>query len=310
MNYIGNIIKEYRCRLKMSQKMLSENICTEKYIYLIEKGERTPSADMVRLLGDRMGVDIFDHYQYLDCIDPILVRETLKNFSICQRKSDFITAKSIVDKAMELPDFKNKPWLYELEANRLAYMVFEENNYEEAILSANHVLEDIDPKYLSSIHVVSIYVLLSTCYQIIGNFEKAKEVTLAAYEIIRSKFKVEKYNHDIVSVRLNLVTLYYLTKDYEKAICEGKDLINYQLELSSYARIHVAYAFLSFSYFETDEFEEAFLYFNQAISVLLAFYSPIEVKYIREQDVFVRMVTDNRVNQKLLKEFKIKYGLK
>lgn len=289
--------------------MLAENICSEKYIYLIEKGERTPSADMVRLLSDRMGVDLFDHYQYLDCSNPISVRETLKNFDICQRKSDFITAKSIVDKAMYLADFKNKPWLYELEANRLGYMVFIENKYEEAIMDANKVLEDMEPKYLSSIHVVNLYVLLSTCYQIIGDLNNAKSITLAAYNIVRSKYKIEKYDHNIVSVRLNLITLYYLTKDYEKAITEGKELIDYQIEFNSYARIHIAYAFLSFSYFKKDAFKEAFLYFNQTISVLMAFYNPIDLKYIVAQDIFQLMVKDERVNHKLVKEFKMKYEL-
>lgn len=41
MNYIGNVIKEFRDRKQISRKMLSENVCTEKYVYLIEKGERT-----------------------------------------------------------------------------------------------------------------------------------------------------------------------------------------------------------------------------------------------------------------------------
>lgn len=309
MNFIGSIIKEYRCMIKMSRKSLSENICSEKYIYLIEKGERTPSADMVRLFSDRMGVDLFDHYQYLDCIDPISVRKTLKNFDICQRKSDFKTAKNIVDMVMEHQDFKNKPWLYELEANKIGYMVFVENKYEEAIICANHVLEDIEAKYSSSIHVVNLYVLLSTCYQIIGDLRKAKSATLAAYDIVSSKYKIEKYDHDIVSVRLNLVTLYYLTKDYEKAILEGMELIDYQIEHNSYARIHIAYFFLAFTYYKKESFEEAFLYFNQAISVLMAFYNPIDVKYIMAQDVFKEMDIDERVNQKSVREFKIRYGI-
>lgn len=309
MNFIGSIIREYRCKLGMSRNTLAEKICSEKYIYLIEKGERTPSAEMVRLFSDRMGVDLFDHYKYLDCIDPIAVRETLKDLQICQRKSDFVAAKIIVDKAMNLADFKNKPWLYELEANRFGYMVFVEDKYEEAIISATQVLEGIEPKYLNSIHVVNLYVLLSTCYQITGDLMNAKSITLAAFNIVRSKYKIEKYNHDIVSVRLNLVTLYYLTNDYENAIIESKELINYQVELNSHARIHIAYAFLSFSYFKINAFEEAFLYFNQTISVLMAFYNPIDLKYIMAQDVFESMVKDERTNHKLVKEFKMKYEL-
>lgn len=52
VNWIGKVIKEHRDIVGMSRKTLSEDICTEKYIYLIEKGKRTPSANVIKLLGD------------------------------------------------------------------------------------------------------------------------------------------------------------------------------------------------------------------------------------------------------------------
>lgn len=80
MNHIGNVIKEYRSLIGMSRNDIAKNICTEKYVYLIEKGQRTPSADMTRLLGDNLGIDLFEYYQYLDCINPIEVREKNQPF--------------------------------------------------------------------------------------------------------------------------------------------------------------------------------------------------------------------------------------
>ncbi len=50
----------------MSRKELAENICSEKYLYLIEKGDRTPSSEITRLLGDKVGVDIFKYYAVYD----------------------------------------------------------------------------------------------------------------------------------------------------------------------------------------------------------------------------------------------------
>lgn len=66
MNYIGSIIRDSRNRLRMSRKELAENICSEKYLYLIEKGDRTPSSEITRLLGDKVGVDIFKYYAVYD----------------------------------------------------------------------------------------------------------------------------------------------------------------------------------------------------------------------------------------------------
>lgn len=309
MNHIGNVIKSYRKILGMSRADLSENICSEKYVYLIEKGERTPSADMVRQYGDRMGVDLFDHYQYLDCINPVSVRETIKKLSLCQRKTDFDAARKIMEEAAQLPDFRKKPWIYELEANRLGYMVFVENKFEEAISCANRILQNMESKYLNSGYIVNLYILLSTCYQIRGDLVNAKRATLAAYDIIRPKYNIEKYDQVIVSIRLNLLTLYYLSGELDKAIHEGKELIQYQYEHNSYARIHFAYAFLAFSYYKTGAYDEAFLYFGQAVYVLMAYYNPIDVQYITTQDIFEVMAGDKKANPYLISEFKEKYSI-
>lgn len=63
---IGNIIEEQRVSLGMSRKELSEGICTQKYVYLIEKNERNPSAYILNSFSDRLGLDLFDYYQYLN----------------------------------------------------------------------------------------------------------------------------------------------------------------------------------------------------------------------------------------------------
>ena len=55
MNHIGSIIKEFRLLRQLTQEQLAENICSEKYVYLIEKGERTPSTDLLRQFSDKIG---------------------------------------------------------------------------------------------------------------------------------------------------------------------------------------------------------------------------------------------------------------
>jgi transcriptional regulator with XRE-family HTH domain len=112
MNHIGKIIKEYRCMMNMTRKDLAKNICTENYIYLIEKGKRSPSSDMLILLGDRLGVDMSQYHKFLDCLNPIKVYEIIQKLATCQRNTDFYAVQKIVQAAMKLPDFKHKPWAY------------------------------------------------------------------------------------------------------------------------------------------------------------------------------------------------------
>ncbi len=100
MNCIGSVIKEYRKRKKISRKSLADGLCSEKYIYLIEKGERTPSAEMSALLGDKLGIDLFEYYEYVDCIDPIDVNQAIKLFTRYRNGNDMVALKRVTDEAM------------------------------------------------------------------------------------------------------------------------------------------------------------------------------------------------------------------
>lgn len=124
MGHIGKIIEEYRNKSKMSRSALAVNICSEKYIFLIEKGKRTPSSIMLKQLSQRLGVDLFEYYKYLDCIDPTAVRDYMKVFHNYRMKNYTEELKKETEAAMNLPDFKNKPWSYEIQLNILSYNVF------------------------------------------------------------------------------------------------------------------------------------------------------------------------------------------
>ena len=61
---IGDIIKEQRTMNNMSRQTIAEGICSEKYIYLIERNERNPSAYILDQLSEKLGIDLFEYYQY------------------------------------------------------------------------------------------------------------------------------------------------------------------------------------------------------------------------------------------------------
>lgn len=269
MGHIGKIIKEFRCTLGISRKDLSDNVCTEKYIYLIEKGERTPSSDILSMLSDKLGVDLFGYYQFLNCINPVKTYEITQKFSIYQRLSDFDMVMEIAEEAAKMPDFKVKPRSYELETNRIAYKVFSQQKYEEAVSDLRCLFQKIEPEYLNDIFVVNTYILLSTCYQLMGNLAGAKDATFKAYDIVRTKYNDQKHSQIIITVRINLITLCYLSGECDKVILEGEALLQYQQEINSRARIHYTYAYLAFSYYKLKAYDKAFSYFRRTIYALM-----------------------------------------
>ncbi len=309
MNYIGNVIKEYRCMSGMSRRDLSENICSEKYVYLIEKGERTPSADLVRLFSDKLKVDLFDYYQYLDCINPIAVRDNLRIFNMYRRKGDFMSVKEVTDSAMNLPDFQCKPWLYEIEINRIAYMIWFQNRYKESINDLNALMKNIEPKYFMSAYAANIYILMSASYQLTNDLPNAKNAVLSAHEIICDKNKIEKYEQIIITVRITCMSMYYLSDEFHKVIHEGNDLLQYQYEINSYERIHYTYFYLAFAYYKIESYNEATEWFKKGIYSVMHGHKPMDVYYISTQDVFNVLMNNNRMSQNIINDFKEKYNL-
>jgi len=119
MNHIGNVIREYRGILHMSRHELAENICSEKYLYMVETGKRTPSCHMVRTLGDKMRVDLCKYSEYFDCLNPVQVRSFIEKFYIYRRDNNYAALKEATEEALKIEDYHKDPWRYEIQLNCL-----------------------------------------------------------------------------------------------------------------------------------------------------------------------------------------------
>lgn len=307
MNHIGNVIKEVRCNLGMSRSELSENICSEKYLYLIEKGERTPSTEIVRLFSAKLDADIFEYYKYLGCIDPIKVCEAIKQFNTYRRIADFESLRKLSDSMAVLPDFQKMHWKYEIEVNRLSYMVFVDQKCNEAITLIKELLSQIEPKYSEEEYTANLYLLLSTCYQILNDIDGANQALSVAYQIVQNKQNIAAYNQIIISVKLNAMTLYHLSEEYDAAIEEGLLINRLQLESNSYERANFTFYYLAYAYYKKGLQDAAFEWFEKGLYDLLIHYSPIPAYYISNYDLFYQLLNDKRVSHELVTKIKNKY---
>lgn len=303
VNHIGVVVKEYRLQRGMTRAELAEDICTDKYIYLIERGERSPSTSLLRQLSDKLKVDLFEYYKFLDCIDPVGVGQIINSLEVCQRNSDFIEIERLVKLAGGMTDFRRKPWSHILKANQIACKVFIDKKYEEAIVIIDSELDKVDRGHLESSFVLSLYVLQSTCYQILGYLDEAKDLSEKIYKIIRNKYDFSSHDHIIVTGTLNLITYYYHTKEFAKAIAMAEDLIESQNKANSLGRIQYAFAFMAFSNYQLGNYDKAFLYFKYALFVLMSNYNPNDAYYIMSIDTFTTMAADKRMDQTITSLF-------
>ncbi|ABX41928.1 helix-turn-helix domain-containing protein [Lachnoclostridium phytofermentans] len=309
MNHFGILIREYRESLGISRKELSEGICTEKYIYLIEKGDRTPSVDILSVISERLGVDLFDYYQYLGCNNPIVVRDALRQFNICRRKFDFIELEKITNTVIQYPDFKSKPWLYEIEVNYLFINIFKKRNYIDGKEKIINLLNDMEAKYSNSYYALFLYTLLTVCYEFIDDLTSAKETLQIAERIIDNKENIDKFNILIIAVKVCSISTSYHSGEYELVIQKGNEFLLYLYSLSVYLYIYYAYFYLSFAYYNLGKYEEASEYFKKGFNSLMVEDKQTDVNILYEIEEFKMLLYRSNLKQYSIDEFLKRYKL-
>jgi len=303
MGHIGTIIEKNRQALGLSRKELSENICSEKHIYFIEKGERSPSANMLKQLSERLGVNLFEFYQYIDCQEPFEVKEKMEQFNISRINFDFHSLKKLLTEAENMPDFKNKPWIYEICFNRIYCEVYGENQLKESIPQLEKILEEISEKKVDELFIANVYAALSSCYMAAGDKEKAKHSALTACKIFQKKHKVEMYNRIIV----NVLAAYYVNGEYDNVIKFGNNALKIKKDKYSYARIHYIYVFMSLSYYGKNMNKEAYKLLEKAIYFLLIDCRPTDVSHMAMIPEFNEML-EYFADSDIVREFREKYN--
>lgn len=299
---IGDIIEEQRILLNMTRKELSEGICTEKYIYLIEKNERNPSAYILNNLSERLGIDLFEYYQYLDYENKDLVLEYKEKFERYIQLGDMEKLKEEGLKAVELEDFKREPLSYDIDIIKILHKILVEGKTTEGIKELNGILE-IKELNIDNVTLINAYVALSTCYQIEGQFNKAKEAVEVAYEMIKNKAEFSRYRTVIITVLISFISLLYNLKEYDELIKHSNDLLAFQEKYSEYNRIYYVDFYMAIAYYKTNKLSKSKEHFMRGLHSALLFKSKLDMKYIAEIKEFKDVANKLEINQYLLEQF-------
>lgn len=307
MNNIGIVIKKYRNSLGLTRKELANNICSEKYIYLIEKNQRSPSVEFARLLSDKLSVDLFKYYYYLDCEDPINVCKYIEEFNRCRRTLGFELMIKATQEAEKMKDFEHKPWSYEVYINKLILDIFNKFEYRKSIASIKKSLSKIDHKYSESIYIVYLNFLLSTCYKHIGEFDNASEAITIANEIMQKKQRSAHDEQLLLFVEIGVMVMDYHNKDYDKVIemCRLKE--NDTFRINAYGVSHFIFFYMAFAYYEQGHRENSIMYFKKGLHSVVVYEKKIDMSYISRLKTFEILISDKNISQDLVNEYKEKY---
>lgn len=307
MAYIGQVIQKLRVNRKLSRNTLSNGICTEKYLYLIEKGQRTPSSEVSHLLSARLGVDLFQYYEYLDCIEPIYVHDAINKLNAYRRTTNFSESIVLIRELALHPDFQKPPYSYELEVDKLGYRMFIKNEYVDAIEDIISLIDSIDNKYSEEEFTANLYVLLSTALQNSMRLEEAKKAQNQAMSILENKEGITKYHQVIYSSRLNRMTLAYLERDYQAVINDGLWLYDFSNRTNVNDRSDFTYYCIAMGYWGAGQKEEAMLWLENCVFAMLTNYRPYDISIISSFGPFTEMIRSSKICDNILNRLKRMY---
>lgn len=309
MGHIGTIIENCRHACGMSRKELSDNICSEKHIYLIERGERSPSVSILRLLGNRMGTDLLKFYPYLDCENPMIVYKKIQEFNMHRVNIEFEQLNKVTDEAEKMPDFNKSPWNFEIKLNRLYYSFYIKKQYEETKEQLKNLLKDAEKVYTDEMFIASASMLMGSCCFILGDSHNAQIASETAYNIYLKKQEISMDEKLITTIIINLIGLYYINEEFDVVIEKGNEFLHTKQKVNSFDRLHYIYFFVSCSYYAKQQHKEAMEVLKKAIYLLMLDYRPTDVGYIALDPRFNEMLNDIGKKSDLVQEFKKKYNI-
>jgi transcriptional regulator with XRE-family HTH domain len=308
MAYIGQVIQKLRVNKNLSRNALSDGICSEKYIYLIEKGQRTPSSEISHLLSIRLGIDLFQYYEFLDCEEPIFVRDSISRLNAYRRTTNFRKSIALISELENHPDFQRAPYSYELEIDKLGYRMFSKNEYVDAIEDIISLIDSVDNKYREEEFMANLYILLSTALQNSMRLEEAKKAQNQAMSILENKEGITRYHQVISSSRLNRMTLAYLESDYQAVISDGLWLCDFSSRNNVNDRSNFTYYYIAMGYWGAGQKEEAMLWLENCVFAMLTNYRPYEISIISSFGPFSEMIRNSEICDNILNRLKRMYS--
>lgn len=298
---IGEIIKEQRILINMTRETLAEGVCTEKYVYLIEKNERNPSAYLLDCFSEKLGIDLFEYYQYLNFKNKSLVVEYKKKIDRYIQLGDMEKLKEVGQKASELEDFKQEPLSYDIKIINLIYGALVEGKTSQAIIQLNDIFATGELN-IDRLTLINGYTVLSSCYQLEGQLDKARQVIEIAYEMIKNKTELPRYYTVIINVMISLTSLLYNSGEYDKLIKYALDLIEFQEENAEYSRIYYADFYLAFAYYNTNKLSKSKEHFMRGIHAANLFKNKMDINFIVKMKEFSQIVDKLNIDQHYVQE--------
>lgn len=262
---IGHLFISLRKNLNLSREKFCSGVCSSKYLYLIEKGERTPSVQIIEAFSYKVGIDLYDYFQYLDFDEPIKVKNMIDQMDNMMVSRDFDGLRRMTDVIQQMKDFSTPPLCYQIDLNIAWLLANVDLNYEKAkkiMLSTlaqmgYPVLDDSIDYGLMYRPVMRGYGLIAVCEVRGGFVSEGLDRMAKVYRLLEMRKRMRSITHTYLSMGINYAYTLIINGDYEESIRISKALISYQVEANILDRLYITYFTLGHALYLTGERDES-----------------------------------------------------
>ncbi|MGC6768665.1 helix-turn-helix domain-containing protein [Enterococcus sp. LJL128] len=217
MNSFGSVIKEIRKKRKLTQKMLSEDICSQSVLSRIENNEELPNVVVMQQICQRLGVT-------MDQIMHFRSEEVQMLTQLFEKMADYFRHKEYSKLMFFICDMKLEERIYlDTDWQRYYYYLgscefYLHNHYEKAVMDLRKGLSytyQSNKNNLSDFEIQIISCLGST-YGVMGKKEAAeKYLKLSIYYF--HDLPYERINAELTKIFFNYAYFLLQEERYEEA---------------------------------------------------------------------------------------------
>ncbi|WP_179107186.1 helix-turn-helix domain-containing protein [Sediminibacillus massiliensis] len=218
MGHLGQIIKELREYRDLSQLELCEDICTQSFISRLEKGEVSPSAQVLYRIALRLGVDINYFFEFANNCRKDYAREFCEEIRKLIIHSSFQEAQDLLLAETNNPRFKSMDMQKFMLWNKGICDYYVNQEFHRSIRTLNHALK-ITETALTILTVRDIEIMNSIAN--IYNEERDIDNAVAWYQCAIQYWKrTPSFQKDNLYYRIlyNYAVVLSRKEDYQQAL--------------------------------------------------------------------------------------------
>lgn len=284
---IGKKLKDLRQYYEVSQRELAENICSQRAVSKIERGEMQPTAEILHQMAIKLGVKISYFFEDHEAPRFNYIQETKDKIDKLVRIYELEEAMKIIRQELKNPLFRKPVHLKYLLWKRAAChskLTFE----KEESLELLQLALNVDTGSLSITEEdIGIYINIGTVYMDMNEYEDAIYYFNKAL-VLYTKLPVAQWETSKTKIYMNLCIVYSKAMQFEKSLEIANEGLTYIYDIESVYLLGELYYQKGVALFYMGEYKNALRCMEKSMFILKdkgqkMFYDFIEENYLRFQ---------------------------